>query len=91
MIIPGLGHSARVLAAISPSISCSGIIPVVKLSLRWCNREKDEPGRNRRSHEGAKTSSDTGLEFYDGWLLPRMGALQTLTGCVSGSHESLIL
>ena len=82
VIIPGLGRSSRVLAAISHFLqhSFSGSIPVIIPSLRWCSRGKDEPSK-KRSHKGIKTSPpDPGLGVL--WWM-----VIVQTGCFSESHR----
>ena len=85
VIIPGLGHSSGVLASISHFLqhSCSGIIPVIIPSLRWCNMGNDAP-RKKRSHKGTKTSPDPGLGVL--WWMVIVQALQN-DGGSSESHR----
>lgn len=74
---------------VSSSISWSGIIPTINLSLRWWNWGKDEPGR-KRSNEGTKASPpDT--EGISWWPLSRMGKIFKASGavCLGVSHKSL--
>ena len=68
VIIPGLGHSSRVLAAISHFLqhSFSGSIPVIIPSLRWCSRGKDEP-RKKRSHKDFSSRPRVGSFMMDGY------------------------